>query len=84
MNELQLRLPPQITINPLFFPPFVGPPRVDKGGPNRQPRLARLGEDVRLQCPMSGTPMPLFAWFRVNTEEEGQGMERINAYEWDR
>ncbi len=57
---------------------------MDKGGPHRQPRLARLGEDVRLQCPMSGTPMPLFAWFRVNAEEEGQGMERINAYEWDR
>jgi len=51
----------------------VGPPTAER---SEVTRLARLGETVRLACPMSGLPQPMITWTR--------GQDEIRDYEWDR
>ena len=53
----------------IFFP---GPPRAERA---EQQQVVRLGDDVRIRCPIEGYPTPMVAW--------SKGDENID-YTWDR
>lgn len=61
------------TVLTLDFVCFVGPPTAEK---KELTKVARLGEEVRLICPMSGYPEPIISW----TKDK----ETIDSYSWVR
>ena len=44
-------------------PPRVGPPRRRKGPPTV---VGARGEEVRLVCPITGSPQPIVEWMKVS------------------
>ena len=52
---------------------FAGPPTAEE---KELTQVARMGSDIRLVCPMSGSPTPMITW-----KKDG---ETINSVTWDR
>jgi hypothetical protein len=56
-----------------FYVSFSGPPVAEK---KEMKRIVRLGSDVKLICPVSAFPAPMFEWYKDG--------EVINNYAWAR
>ena len=55
------------------YPPFTGPPQVIS--PVTQRQIARVGDTVRLSCPVEADPTPLLQW-----SKDGESINRS----WER